>query len=273
MNIETLWLSQQGTRTSDNRDHAGIGIRQGEFLGVVVDGSTNGVANGEYARAITQMLVDWFVDTGEVITDDVMVQVLRQLHENLRKRYPRGSASLLLIHATGRCSIRVVHSGDCVLGKPFLGGCALSGSCERFNLEEVDSLPLEMSKKLGPMPIEIRGRFRGSRFGMCQHITSERGLRRAPPGQSSLSVNFLFNLLEVDGDTKMEGEVQAPEENKRLLNAFAEFVACSISGFGIHQPKPKGFVVGVRSDSGEAQLPHCISQLFIILDGSSPQIE
>lgn len=40
MIIEALWFSQQGTRTSDNRDHAGIGIRQGEFLGVVVDGST-----------------------------------------------------------------------------------------------------------------------------------------------------------------------------------------------------------------------------------------
>jgi serine/threonine protein phosphatase PrpC len=117
MIIEALWVSQQGTRTSDNRDHAGIGIRQGEFLGVVVDGSTHGAANGEYARSIVQMLVDWFVETGDVITDDLMVQVLRELHENLRKRYPRGSASLLLIYAAESDSISVIHSGDCVLGE------------------------------------------------------------------------------------------------------------------------------------------------------------
>jgi serine/threonine protein phosphatase PrpC len=46
-----------------------------------------------------------------------MVQVLRELHENLRKRYPRGSASLLLIYAAESDSISVIHSGDCVLGE------------------------------------------------------------------------------------------------------------------------------------------------------------
>lgn len=40
MKIEARWLSQQGTRTADNRDHAGLGARPGEFLGIVVDGST-----------------------------------------------------------------------------------------------------------------------------------------------------------------------------------------------------------------------------------------
>ncbi|WP_457588790.1 hypothetical protein [Ensifer canadensis] len=117
MDIEALWLTQQGTRTSDNRDHAGFGMRQNEFLGVVVDGSTNGAANGGYARAIDQMLVDWFVETAEAITADLMVNVLRQSHENLREQFPRGSASVLLIHATGRNSITIFHSGDCVLGE------------------------------------------------------------------------------------------------------------------------------------------------------------
>ncbi|OWZ90731.1 hypothetical protein B9J07_25865 [Sinorhizobium sp. LM21] len=81
MDIEALWITQQGTRTFDNRDHAGFGMRQNEFLGVVVDGSTNGAANGSYARAIVQMLVDWFVETAESITADLMVNVLRQLHD------------------------------------------------------------------------------------------------------------------------------------------------------------------------------------------------
>ncbi|ASY73369.1 hypothetical protein AOX55_00004796 (plasmid) [Sinorhizobium fredii CCBAU 25509] len=61
--------------------------------------------------------MDWLVETGAAITADLMVKALGQVHENLRKHYPRGSASVLLIHATGHNSITVFHSDDCVLGK------------------------------------------------------------------------------------------------------------------------------------------------------------
>lgn len=117
MKIEALWLSQQGTRTSDNRDHAGIGIRRGEFIGIVVDGSTTGPANGDFARALTQMLVDWFVEAVEATTTTTILRALRQIHEILRKQYPQGSASILIIHTEKPNSITVLHSGDCVLGE------------------------------------------------------------------------------------------------------------------------------------------------------------
>jgi len=62
---QVRWLSQQGTRTYDNRDNAGIGARQGEVLGIVVDGSTNGSTNGEYARLIVEATIDWFVGSAD----------------------------------------------------------------------------------------------------------------------------------------------------------------------------------------------------------------
>lgn len=114
MKIEALWLSQQGTRTSDNRDHAGIGIRRGEFMGIVVDGSTNSPVNGDFARAATKMLVDWFVESTEAITTAAILRALKQGHEILRKQYPQASA---IIHVNERNSLTVFHSGDCVLGE------------------------------------------------------------------------------------------------------------------------------------------------------------
>lgn len=57
-------MSQKGTRTDDNRDHAGIAGRNGEFLAIVADGATNGSNNGGYARAIVEAVVDWFAGEG-----------------------------------------------------------------------------------------------------------------------------------------------------------------------------------------------------------------
>lgn len=117
MKIEALWLSQPGTRTKDNRDHAGIGARSDEFLGVVVDGSTRGSTNGDYARAIVEMLVDWFVATADAWSPDLALTALRHIHETLRERFPRGSASLLLLHAAEHAGLTTIHCGDCLLGE------------------------------------------------------------------------------------------------------------------------------------------------------------
>lgn len=117
MKIEALWLSQQGTRTKDNRDHAGIGTRPGEFLGVVVDGSTTGSTNGEYAQAIVEMLVDWFVESVDAWSADLVLKALRQMHQTLRERFRSGSASILLFQVAEEGSLTVLHSGDCALGE------------------------------------------------------------------------------------------------------------------------------------------------------------
>lgn len=117
MKIEARWLSQKGTRTDDNRDHAGIAGRHGEFLAIVADGATNGSNNGGYAQSIVEAVVDWFAGTDDAWGHEVMQTKLREIHQALRKSFPRGSASIILFHVMDTGSLTVLHSGDCLLGR------------------------------------------------------------------------------------------------------------------------------------------------------------
>ncbi|SCX34267.1 PP2C family protein-serine/threonine phosphatase [Agrobacterium rosae] len=117
MKIEARWLSQKGTRTDDNRDHAGIAGRHGEFLAIVADGATNGSNNGGYARAIVEAVVDWFAGTDDAWGHELMQAKLREINHTLRKSFPRGSTSIILFHLRDTGSFTVLHSGDCLLGK------------------------------------------------------------------------------------------------------------------------------------------------------------
>ncbi|MXN49461.1 hypothetical protein GR138_30195, partial [Shinella kummerowiae] len=117
MKIEARWSSQKGTRTDDNRDHAGIASRKGGFLAIVTDGATHGSNNGEYARAIVEAIVDWFAETDDAWGPEIMQAKLREIHQALRKSFPRGSASIILFHVTDAGSLTVLHSGDCLLAR------------------------------------------------------------------------------------------------------------------------------------------------------------
>lgn len=77
------WQSQQGTRTTDNRDCAGIGIRQTAVLAIVLDGSTSGAKSGAFACEIARRMVDWYVATDENITAAVLRAQLRATHAEL----------------------------------------------------------------------------------------------------------------------------------------------------------------------------------------------
>lgn len=117
MKIEALWLSQQGTRTPDNRDHGGLATRSGELLGIVVDGSTAGKTSGDYARAIVKMVIDWFEHSRDEWSVDLGTQALRDTHQALRGQFRKGSASVLLFHLTEKGTLAILHSGDCVIGE------------------------------------------------------------------------------------------------------------------------------------------------------------
>jgi serine/threonine protein phosphatase PrpC len=117
MRIDARWLSQQGTRTPENRDHAGVGARPGEFLGIVVDGSTAGATNGDYARAVVELTIDWFAQSDDEWTIELASEAVREIHRSLTKQFQKGSASLLLVHVTDEGKLTALHSGDCVLGQ------------------------------------------------------------------------------------------------------------------------------------------------------------
>lgn len=117
MRIEANWYSQKGTKTADNRDHAGLGINASGVICIVVDGSTAGAGSGEYAQAIVREVIDWFNGLQGALDLNALSKQLRGIHLDLRARFPRGSASFAIVHADRRTRITVIHAGDCLLGQ------------------------------------------------------------------------------------------------------------------------------------------------------------
>ncbi|WP_336814106.1 hypothetical protein [Bosea sp. MMO-172] len=116
MGFAVRWHCQQGTRTADNRDHAGIGIRGGSILAIVLDGSTSGSASGLFAREIARHVVDWFVTTPAEVTAATMTEQLRMTHVALAGDFKKASASYVLLYADAAPPAIVLHAGDCLLG-------------------------------------------------------------------------------------------------------------------------------------------------------------
>ena len=87
MGIEVSWHSQNGKRTSDNRDCGGIGIRADETLCIVLDGSTTGPDSGVLARQIMRDMVDWYVASDEEITAKSLTARLREVHGTLSRQH------------------------------------------------------------------------------------------------------------------------------------------------------------------------------------------
>jgi serine/threonine protein phosphatase PrpC len=116
MPIEVSWRSQIGTRTSDNRDCGGIGIRADEALCIVLDGSTTAPDSGILARQIIRETVDWYVASDEAITAESLTVRLREVHGTLSRQHPRGSASYMIVHTRGD-ALLALHAGDCLLGQ------------------------------------------------------------------------------------------------------------------------------------------------------------
>ncbi|CAH2407920.1 hypothetical protein [Mesorhizobium escarrei] len=98
MVVAVRWISQTGTKTKDNRDCAGVGLRKEGALCVVLDGSTSGPHSGDLARKISRGLVDWYVSVEGEITSDAITGRVREIHGALRKDHPRDSASYMIAH-------------------------------------------------------------------------------------------------------------------------------------------------------------------------------
>jgi len=117
MTLQIRWHCRQGTRTADNRDHAGIGIRGDAVLAMVLDGSTSGSASGEFAREIACRMVDWFVAGTEAVTPDALIAQVRMTHTALAIDFRSASASYVLAHLEATGPALVLHAGDCLVGR------------------------------------------------------------------------------------------------------------------------------------------------------------
>jgi serine/threonine protein phosphatase PrpC len=117
MAVHFRWRSQIGTRTSDNRDCAGIGIRGEEALCILLDGSSTGRDSGALARQIARGLVDGYVASDETVDAGRLREWLHEVHRRLSVQHPQASASYLLLHLKGPDGILALHAGDCLLGR------------------------------------------------------------------------------------------------------------------------------------------------------------
>lgn len=117
MTFEIEWHCQQGTRTADNRDHAGVGVRGNSFLAIVLDGSTRGPTSGQFAQEIAGHMVDWFVTSAGETTAGAMIEQLRVAHAALAKDFVSASASYVLLYAEATRPTVVLHAGDCLVGR------------------------------------------------------------------------------------------------------------------------------------------------------------
>jgi serine/threonine protein phosphatase PrpC len=117
MGIDISWHSQAGKRTKDNRDCGGVGIRAGEALCIVLDGSTTAPNSGALAWQLVREMVDWYVVYDEAITTESLIARLRQSHGTLSRQYPQASASYMIVHIQSQVAILGLHAGDCLLGR------------------------------------------------------------------------------------------------------------------------------------------------------------
>ncbi|MBB4382700.1 protein phosphatase 2C domain-containing protein [Bradyrhizobium sp. SBR1B] len=114
--MEINWRSEQGKRTRDNPDCAGVGVRADAVLCLLLDGSTSGPTSGDLARQIIRDIVDWYVANDEAATVECLSAQLRRTHRSLSWRFPRDSASYVLVHMPNTGTALVLHAGDCLLG-------------------------------------------------------------------------------------------------------------------------------------------------------------
>ncbi|TIP11330.1 hypothetical protein [Mesorhizobium sp.] len=117
MTFEIEWHSQQGTRTANNRDHAGIGVRGDKLLAIVLDGSTRGPTSGQFAEKIARQMVNWFVASVDETTAETMAEQLRVAHAALAKDFQSVSASYALLYSEATRPVVVLHAGDCLVGR------------------------------------------------------------------------------------------------------------------------------------------------------------
>ncbi|MBE0703754.1 hypothetical protein [Manganibacter manganicus] len=143
MTLQIQWHYRQGTRTADNRDHAGIGIRGDAVLAIVLDGSTSGSASGDFAREIARRMVDWFVAGAEAVTADTLIAQLRVTHAALTMVFRTDSASYVLVYLEATRPALVLHSGDCLVGR-----------CEENGRIAWLTQPHTLANPLLPMAIE-----------------------------------------------------------------------------------------------------------------------
>ena len=149
MGFEITWRSERGSRTEDNRDYCGVGLRSDYALCIVLDGASSGADSGVLAREVAHGLVDWFIRSDAVCEQAVIAQ-LRILHAECFPRLRFGSAAYVVALLNGNGVVHILHAGDCLAAfmeeSAELQWCAkphtLANALHEKSIDEVAASPL-----------------------------------------------------------------------------------------------------------------------------------
>lgn len=117
MGMTLHWNSQKGTRTENNKDYCGIGIRNEAVMCIVLDGASAGLTSGELACRVAHDMVDWFLDAEGEITKLRIEGRMHDIHNSIARQYPFDSASYLILLIKDGKPHQISHSGDCLYGQ------------------------------------------------------------------------------------------------------------------------------------------------------------
>lgn len=114
-------MTFQGTRTADNRDHAGF-ASQGDFhLYLIADGSSTSAKSGELAYALVRYMETGFAALNENLlkaagAEALLLELLSGARHALVSQYKVACVSYLIV-VLGPEVITVIHGGDCCFGR------------------------------------------------------------------------------------------------------------------------------------------------------------
>ncbi|KAA3497920.1 hypothetical protein DXM27_24545 [Rhizobium rhizogenes] len=242
MRIEANWYSRKGTKTADNRDHAGLGINTSGVMSIVIDGSTAGENSGEYAESIAREVIDWFNALQGALDVDAFSKQLRGIHLDLRARYPRGSASFIIVHVTAGGRTTVVHAGDCLLGKIAEGGRIQWQTRPHTLANVLVEVPTEQLSKISARHLLTKS------FCSREYMTPEILETDSVPGVYLISTDGFWAELS-------ESEQLAVIDGREVV-ANGEHDDCSVLKLAITDAADPELIIDVGGASPNLYRPH-----------------
>lgn len=198
-----LVFTAKGSHTDDNRDVIAYAKSPCESatLIIVCDGATSSPNSGEFARRLTDLLLDRFSTfTPEDVTHErSLIAALRHAQKTLQKEFVCAAASILLALVQGQ-QLLLLGAGDCCLGVIWKGTQLSWISRVHTCANMINEMPIEHIKK-DPRRHQLTRVFKAKRF--CDLMIERHTL--AIGTKIIIATDGFWALPEVDQSTILTG--------------------------------------------------------------------
>lgn len=113
--MKSIWRSQGKSGSNHNKDCLGILIKKEFSLYIIVDGSSSTPKGGALAQELQHRVVNGLSNFNNPTSEDV-VQLLKDIHIDVRREFAADSASYLTLLNYSNLESFAVFAGDCRLG-------------------------------------------------------------------------------------------------------------------------------------------------------------